>query len=88
VGGAGINAVSSSAQSRLVGMGVEHSGAGLEGGEMRDGGHFMAARGGSDMLMAVKDGGGQRNGFWGQAGVSWGVSESSGGSDGAVGAVS
>ena len=56
VGGAGIDAVSS-AQLRPVGTGVEHSGAGLEGGETRDGGRKTAAKGGSDMSMAVKDGG-------------------------------
>lgn len=66
--GAGINAVSS-AQSRWVGTGVEHSGAGLKGGETRDRGHKTVAGGGSDTSTAVKDGG---NREMAHLGSSWG----------------
>jgi hypothetical protein len=51
------NVAASLAQSKRVGTGVEHSGAGLEGGETRDGGRKTAAQGDSDMSTAVKDGG-------------------------------
>jgi hypothetical protein len=67
------NVAASSAQSKQVGTGVEHSGAGLEGGETRDGGRKTAAQGDSDMSTAVKDGGAEKRLVWGRAEVSWGV---------------
>ena len=44
----------SSAQSRQAGTGVKQSGAGLEGGEMRDRVHETVTAGGSDMVAAAK----------------------------------
>ena len=52
-GGAGIVAASS-AQSRRVAAGVEHSGTELEAGEVRDGGCEMVTAGGSGTVAAAK----------------------------------
>jgi hypothetical protein len=52
-----------------VGTGVEHSGAGLKGGETRDRGCKTAAQGDSDMSTAVKDGG---SGETACLGLGWG----------------
>jgi hypothetical protein len=49
------NVVASSAQSKWVGTGVEHSGAGLEGGETRDGGRETAAVGDPGTWAVVND---------------------------------
>jgi hypothetical protein len=49
------NVAASSAQSKQMGTGVEHSGAGLEGGEMRDGGHETAAVGDPGTWAVVDD---------------------------------
>lgn len=65
MGGAGINAVSL-AQSRWVGMGVEHGGTRLNGSSTRGGGSKMGAGGVLDMLVAAKDmGGGETDHLWG-----------------------
>ena len=52
-GGAGINAVSS-AQSKQVGMGVQHSGMGLNGGSSKGGCSKMAAGGVLDTLVVYQ----------------------------------
>ena len=52
-GRAGIDVVSL-AQSKWVGMGVEHGGTGLNGGSLRGGGGKMVAGGVSDMLVAAR----------------------------------
>ena len=54
LGTIGIDAASS-AQSKRVGVGVEHGAAELVGGEARDGVCETTAGGGSDMSTAVKD---------------------------------
>jgi hypothetical protein len=66
------NDVASSAQSKRVGVGIEHGGTELEGGSTRDGGGRMVPAGVSGVLAVIEGGGGSEKAClqpsWGEMG--------------------